>query len=208
MERNNRLVFSRSNAGMKRKFDEAISILEYSVMLVELFELEEFNHVIAVQLKLMLGETRHTRIKREKVTIDQSLIKKINPHPKLYPVKGGIQISKTGLAEVPEELFDYSKQRIDLVSWRNQVIFKTSMEGKLHEVTVIDFIKEMADKIGGAQADSRLPYKSVIANEHISILLVGIAKGLFKSIGRDYKQHSSMNLAHITKKIEQSQASE
>ncbi|WP_285768396.1 hypothetical protein [Peribacillus sp. SI8-4] len=208
MERNNRLVFSRSNAGMKRKFDEAITILEYSVMLVELFELEEFNHVIASQLKLMLGETRHTRIKREKVTIDQSLIKKINPYPKLYPVKGCIQISKTGLAEVPQELFDYSKQRIDLVSWRNQVILKTSLEGKLHEVTIIDFMKEMADKIGGVQADSTLAYQSVIAKEHIRFLLVGIAKGLFKSIGRDYNQHLSVNLAHIIKKIEQSQASE
>ncbi|MGE6378384.1 hypothetical protein [Peribacillus muralis] len=208
MERNNRLVFSRSNAGMKRKFDEAITILEYSVMLVELFEMEEFNNVIAGQLKLLLGETKHTRIKREKVTIDQSLIKKINPHPKLYPLQGCIEISKTGAAELPEELFDYSKQRIDLVSWRNQVIFKTSMEGKPLEMTIVDFIKETADKIGGAQADSRLPYKSMIAQEHIRILLVGLSKGLFKSIGRDYKQHLSINLAHIAKKIEQSQASE
>ncbi|WP_057914896.1 hypothetical protein [Peribacillus muralis] len=208
MERNNRLVFSRSNTTMKRKFDEAISILEYSVMLVELFELEEFNNVIAGQLRLMLGETKHTRIKREKVTIDQSLIKKINPNPKLYPVKDCIQIGVDGLAQLPEEFFDYTEQRIDLVAWRNQVIFKNRMEGKLHEMTIIDFIKETADKIGGAQVDSRLPYKSLIAEEHTKILLMAITKGLFKSIGRDYSQHSSMNLSSIREKIEQTKAIE
>ncbi|MCK1993268.1 hypothetical protein GW626_03715 [Peribacillus muralis] len=208
MERNNRLVFSRSNTTMKRKFDEAISILEYSVMLVELFELEEFNNVIAGQLRLMLGETKHTRIKREKVTIDQSLIKKINPHPKLYPLKDCIQIGIDGLAHLPEEFFDYTEQRINLVAWRNQVIFKNRMEGQLHEMTIIDFIKETADKIGGAQADSRLPYKSLIAEEHTKILLMAITKGLFKSIGRDYSQHSTMNLSSIREKIEQTKAIE
>ncbi|MFD9626621.1 hypothetical protein [Peribacillus muralis] len=208
MERNNRLVFSRSNTTMKRKFDEAISILEYSVMLVELFGLEEFNNVIAGQLRLMLGETKHTRIKREKVTIDQSLIKKINPHPKLYPLKDCIQIGIDGLAHLPEEFFDYTEQRINLVAWRNQVIFKNRMEGQLHEMTIIDFIKETADKIGGAQADSRLPYKSLIAEEHTKILLNAITKGLFKSIGRDYSQHSTMNLSSIREKIEQTKAIE
>ncbi|TKH11849.1 hypothetical protein FC678_11035, partial [Peribacillus simplex] len=121
MERKNRLVFTRSNAAAKRKFDEAITILEYSVMLVELFELEEFNNIIAGQLRLILCETKNTRIKREKVTIDQSLIKKINPNPRLYPIKDSIQMSNV----ITEELFDYTKQRIELKIWRNQIIYKT-----------------------------------------------------------------------------------
>ncbi|MDF9763229.1 hypothetical protein OKW24_005002 [Peribacillus simplex] len=199
MDRKNRLVFTRSNAGTKRKFDEAITILEYSVMLVEFFELEEFNNIIAGQLMLILCETKNTRIKREKVTIDHSLIKKINPYPKLYPIKDSIQISN---ADIPEDLFDYSKQRIELKLWRNQIIYKTIIEGKIHEIKIIDFIKETANKIGGAQAESSLPNNSIIPDGHTKILLRSIAKGLFKSIGRDYKEQTSMNLSHIKQKIE------
>ncbi|MCM3675708.1 MULTISPECIES: hypothetical protein [Peribacillus] len=201
MKRKNRLVFTRSNAAAKRKFDEAITILEYSVMLVEFFGLEEFNNIIAGQLRLILCETKNTRIKREKVTIDQSLIKKINPNPKLYPIKDSSQMSNV---HITEDLFDYTKQRIELKLWRNQIIYKTDIEGKIQEIKIIDFIKETANKIGGAQAESSFPNKSMILDGHTKIMLIGIAKGLFKSIGRDYKKHASMNLSHIIQKIEQS----
>lgn len=200
MEKKNQLVFTRSNAAAKRKFDEAITILEYSVMLVELFGLEEFNNIIAGQLRLILCETKNTRIKREKVTIDQSLIKKINPNPRLYPIKDSIQMSNV----ITEDIFDYTKQRIELKLWRNQIIYKTDIEGKIQEIKIIDFIKETANKIGGAQAESSFPNKSIISDGHTKIMLRGIAKGLFKSIGRDYKKHASMNLSHIMQKIEQS----
>ncbi|MFS0765890.1 hypothetical protein [Peribacillus phoenicis] len=200
MEKKNQLVFTRSNAAAKRKFDEAITILEYSVMLVELFGLEEFNNIIAGQLRLILCETKNTRIKREKVTIDQSLIKKINPNPRLFPIKDSIQMSNV----ITEDIFDYTKQRIELKLWRNQIIYKTDIEGKIQEIKIIDFIKETANKIGGAQAESSFPNKSIISDGHTKIMLIGIAKGLFKSIGRDYKKHASMNLSHIMQKIEQS----
>lgn len=201
MEKKNRLVFTRSNAAAKRKFDEAITILEYSVMLVEFFGLQEFNNIIAGQLKLILCETKNTRIKREKVTIDQSLIKKINPNPRLYPIKDSNQMSND---HITEELFDYTKQRIELKLWRNQIIYKIDIEGKKQEIKVIDFIKETANKIGGAHAESSFPNKSIISDGHTKIILIGIAKGLFKSIGRDYKKHASLNLSHIMQKIEQS----
>lgn len=200
MERKNRLVFTRSNAAAKRKFDEAITILEYSVMLVELFGLEEFNNIIAGQLRLILCETKNTRIKREKVTIDQSLIKKINPNPRLYPIKDSIPMSNV----ITEDIFDYTKQRIELKLWRNQIIYKIDIEGKIQEIKIIDFIKETANKIGGAQAESSFPNRSIISDGHTKIMLIGIAKGLFKSIGRDYKKHASLNLSHIMQKIEQS----
>lgn len=201
MEKKNRLVFTRSNAAAKRKFDEAITILEYSVMLVEFFGLQEFNNIIAGQLRLILCETKNTRIKREKVTIDQSLIKKINPNPKLYPIKDSNQMSNE---HITEELFDYTQQRIELKLWRNQIIYKIDIEGKTQEIKVIDFIKETANKIGGAHAESSFPNKSIISDGHTKIMLIGIAKGLFKSIGRDYKKHASLNLSHIMQKIEQS----
>lgn len=201
MERKNRLVYTRSNAAAKRKFDEAITILEYSVMFVELFGLEEFNNIIAGQLRLILCETKYTRIKREKVTIDQSLIKKINPYPRLYPIKDSIQMSNV---HITEDIFDYTKQRIELKLWRNQIIYKTNIEGKIQEIKIIDFIKETANKIGGAQAESIFPNKSTISDGHTKIILIGIAKGLFKSIGRDYTKHASRNLSHIMQKIEQS----
>lgn len=203
MEKKNRLVFTRSNAAAKRKFDEAITILEYSVMLVEFFGLQEFNNIIAGQLRLILCETKNTRIKREKVTIDQSLIKKINPNPKLYPIKDSNQMSNDH-DHITEELFDYTKQRIELKLWRNQIIYKIDIEGKTQEIKVIDFIKETANKIGGAHAESSFPNKSIISDGHTKIMLIGIAKGLFKSIGRDYKKHASLNLSHIMQKIEKS----
>lgn len=203
MEKKNRLVFTRSNAAAKRKFDEAITILEYSVMLVEFFGLQEFNNIIAGQLRLILCETKNTRIKREKVTIDQSLIKKINPNPKLYPIKDSNQMSNDH-DHITEELFDYTKQRIELKLWRNQIIYKIDIEGKTQEIKVIDFIKETANKIGGAHAESSFPNKSIISDGHTEIMLIGIAKGLFKSIGRDYKKHATLNLSHIMQKIEQS----
>ncbi|MEY8731060.1 hypothetical protein ABES23_05925 [Peribacillus frigoritolerans] len=203
MEKKNRLVFTRSNAAAKRKFDEAITILEYSVMLVEFFGLQEFNNIIAGQLRLILCETKNTRIKREKVTIDQSLIKKINPNPKLYPIKDSNQMSNDH-DHITEEFFDYTKQRIELKLWRNQIIYKIDIEGKTQEIKVIDFIKETANKIGGAHAESSFPNRSIISDGHTKIMLIGIAKGLFKSIGRDYKKHASMNLSHIMQKIEQS----
>ncbi len=203
MEKKNRLVFTRSNAAAKRKFDEAITILEYSVMLVEFFGLQEFNNIIAGQLRLILCETKNTRIKREKVTIDHSLIKKINPNPKLYPIKDSNQMSNDH-DHISEELFDYTKQRIELKLWRNQIIYKIDIEGKTQEIKVIDFIKETANKIGGAHAESSFPNKSIISDGHTKIMLIDIAKGLFKSIGRDYKKHASMNLSHIMQKIEQS----
>ncbi|MDQ7864841.1 hypothetical protein RCO48_38225 [Peribacillus frigoritolerans] len=43
---------------LNEKFDEAITILEYSVMLVEFFGLQEFNNIIAGQLRLILCETK------------------------------------------------------------------------------------------------------------------------------------------------------
>ena len=203
MEKKNRLVFTRSNAAAKRKFDEAITILEYSVMLVEFFGLQEFNNIIAGQLRLILCETKNTRIKREKVTIDQSLIKKINPNPKLYPIKDYNQMSNDH-DHITQGLFDFTKQRIELKLWRNQIIYKIDIEGKTQEIKVIDFIKETANKIGGAHTESSFPNKSIISDGHTKIMLIDIAKGLFKSIGRDYKKHASMNLSHIMQKIEQS----
>ena len=88
MEIRKDLIFNRSNRGTKTKYDEAMKILEYSVMMVQFFEIKEFNNVIAGQLRLILCDTSVKRIKgKGKVIIDNSLIKKINPKPKLYPVK-------------------------------------------------------------------------------------------------------------------------
>ncbi|MFC9598103.1 hypothetical protein ACFTQL_09325 [Peribacillus butanolivorans] len=209
MEKEKPLVFNRSNAGTYRKFDEAIKILEYSVMLVELFKLKEFNNVIAGQLRLILCDTSIKTIKGgEKVVIDNSLLPKINLNPKLYPVRDFVEL-REGNAFIPGELlFDYTKPMIDLKTWRDQVIYKISLGDNLHEITIFDFIKESANKSGGAHLDSSLPEKSFIVDVHSEQVLRYIAKGLFRSIGRDFKAHSLENLTHIIREIEQAKASE
>src|SRR3954452_9239390 len=95
MENREDLVFHLSDEGKKTKYEEAMKILEYSVLMVEIFEIKEFNNVIAGQLRLLLCDTSWNR--KEQRVIDNSLIKKINPNPKLYPVKDLVEVTnKTG----------------------------------------------------------------------------------------------------------------
>ncbi|MFJ5750451.1 hypothetical protein ACIP97_18030 [Peribacillus frigoritolerans] len=207
MEKEKPLVFNRSKAGTYRKFNEAIKILEYSVMLVELFKLKEFNNVIAGQLRLILCDTSIKKVKGgDTVVIDNSLLPKINFSPKLHPVRDFVELSKEGNAFIPGELFDYTKPMIDLKTWRYQVIYKISLGDKFHEITIFDFIKESANKSGGAHLDSSLPEKSFIVDVHSEQVLTYIARGLFRSIGRDFEAHSLENLTHIIREIEQAKA--
>lgn len=208
MEIRKDLIFNRSNRGTKTKYDEAMKILEYSVMMVECFEVKEFNNVIAGQLRLILCDTSVKRIKgKGKVIIDNSLIKKINPNPKLYPVKEFVELTKKGDYFVPDGLFDFDKQMVELKEWLGQVILKITMIDKVQEITIFDFIKDSANKSGGAHVDGSLPEKSLIVDVHSERVLCDIAKGLFRSTGRDFKQKSLENLTHILTTIEKAKAS-
>lgn len=70
------LVFTRSRKGIKDKYDEAMKLLEYSIILVKLFEIKEFNNVIAAQLRLLLCDITKDG--------DNSLIRKIQPGSKAF----------------------------------------------------------------------------------------------------------------------------
>lgn len=200
-----KLEFNRSNIGKKRKYDEAMRILEYSVMMVEFFKIKEFNNVIAGQLRLILCDTSWN--KNEKRIIDNSLIKKINPNPKFYPVKEPIELNKKGDFFIPDGLFDYNKPMMDLDLWLKQVILKITLVDKVQELTIFDFIKESANKSGGAHVDSSLHEKSFVVDVHFERVLSDIAKGLFRSIGRDFKYKSLENLTHLITIIEKAKAS-
>ncbi|KYC96084.1 hypothetical protein B4102_3557 [Heyndrickxia sporothermodurans] len=189
------LVFNRSNRGKKIKYDEAMTIIEYSVMMVEFFEIKEFNNVIAGQLRLILCDTSWSR--KENRVIDNSLIKKINPNPKLYPVKDFVEFNDKGDAFIPDGLFDYDKPMIDLDLWLKQVILKITLVDKIQEITIFEFIKESANKGGGAHVDSSLPEKSFIVDVHSERVLRYLARGLFRSVGRDFEQRSLNNLSHL-----------
>ncbi|MCS0822712.1 hypothetical protein NX029_01940 [Cytobacillus firmus] len=201
------LVFNRSNRGTKTKYDEAMKILEYSVMLVEFFGIKEFNNVLAGQLRLILCDTSVKWIKKEKVIIDNSLIKKINHSPKLYPVKEFVELNEKGDAFILDGLFDFDKSMIDIDKWLNQVIYKITLSGKYQELTIFEFIKESANKSGGAHVDTSLPEKSLLVDIHSERVLCDIAKGLFRSTGRNFKQKSLENLTHIITTIEKEKAS-
>jgi hypothetical protein len=203
------LVFNRSNRGKKIKYDEAMTILEYSVMMVEFFGIKEFNNVIAGQLRLILCDTSIKRKGKEKIINDNSLIKKINLSPKLYPVKEFVEFNNKGDAFIPDGLFDYDKPMIDLDLWLKQVILKITLDDKVQEVTIFEFIKESANKSGGAHVDTSLPEKSFIVDVHSERVLRYLARGLFRSVGRDFEQQSLSNLSHlITKFNEKVKASE
>jgi hypothetical protein len=191
------LVFNRSNRGKKTKYDEAMKILEYSVMMVEFFEIKEFNNVIAGQLRLILCDTSIKRNGKETIINDNSLIKKINPNPKLYPVKEFVEFNEKGDSFIPDELFDYEKPMIDIKTWLEQVILKITVVDKYYEITIFDFIKESANKSGGAHVDVSLPEKSLIIENHSERVLRYIVRGLFRSVGRDFEQRSLDNLSHL-----------
>lgn len=187
------LIFRRSNSGKKRKYDESLTILEYSVMMVEFFEIKEFNNVIAGQLRLMLCDTS----KKGKKIINNSLIKKINPNPKLYPIKDFVTFNDKGDSFIPDGLFDYDKPKVDLDLWLKQVILKITLENKVQEITIFECIKESANKSGGAHVDVTLPEKSFIIDVHFERVLKDLAKCLFMSVGRDLEQQSFNNLSHL-----------
>jgi hypothetical protein len=194
------IIFNRSNIGNLRKFEEALKILEYSVMFVELFQLTEFNNVIAGQLRLILCDTSF----RNKAIMDNSLIKKIINHPKLYPVQDEfIEFEDGKIAFIPGELFDYDKPMINLNSWLKQIILKVKLKDTFHEISIFDFIKDAANKGGGAHVDSSLAEKAFVVDVHAERVLTDIAKGLFRSLGRNFKVNSNQNLSYLIEKIKE-----
>jgi hypothetical protein len=201
------LVFNRSNIGTKAKYDEAMKILEYSVMMVEFFGIKEFNNVIAGQLRLILCDTSIKRRGKETIIFDNSLIKKTNPNPKLYPVKEFVEFNKKGDTIILDGLFDFDKPMIDIDKWLRQVILKITLVNKVQELTIFEFIKESANKSGGAHVDTSLPEKSFIVDVHSERVLCDLAKGIFRSTGRNFKQKSLENLTHLITTIENAKAS-
>jgi hypothetical protein len=193
------VVFQRSNKGTLNKYYEALKILEFSVMLVELFDLKEFNNIIAGQLRLILCDTS---LRRGEVT-DNSLIRKINPNPMLFPVNEFMELSEKGNAFIPGDLLDTSKPKITLDEWLNQCVLKINLGNILHEITIFEFIKEAANKSGGAHVDSSLPEKSFIIDVHSERLLCQLAKGLFISLGRDFLKVSEENLSYLINKFKE-----
>lgn len=193
------MIFTRSNTGIRDKYNEAMKILEYSIMMVELFEIKEFNNVIAGQLRLILCGTS----RRGNKIIDNSLIRKMQPNPQLYQVKELVDLTMNGNAFVPDELFDYDKPRIPLSDWLNQIILSITLQDKKQDITIFDFIKHSANKSGGAHVDSSLEEKAFIVDVHSERVLCDIARGLFRAVGRNFKIKSEENLSYIIKKFKE-----
>lgn len=193
------LTYERSNSGILNKYNEAMNILEYSVMLVKLFEIKEFNNVIAGQLRLILCDT--TKIGKE--IIDNSLIRKIQPNPKLFQVNDLINLSEGMGSFIPCEMFNYDKPTIPLEDWLNQVVLSLVLQGKKQDITIRNFIKFSANKSGGAHVDPVLREKAFIVDVHSDRILCDITIGLFRSVGRDLKKNSEANLAYLIGKYKE-----
>jgi hypothetical protein len=137
--------------------------------------------------------------------VTTSLLRKINFEPKLFPAKNTfIELDSPDNAVIdPQNLFDYSKQTIELDPWLNQVIYKMKLGEQRQELTIKDFIKLSANKGGGAHVDSALNEKAFLVDVHSDRFLAPIAKGLFRSLGRDFEENARNNFTHILKKIEE-----
>lgn len=193
------LTYERSNLGILNKYNEAIKILEYSVMLVELFEIKEFNNVIAGQLRLILCDTT----KNGKEIIDNSLIRKIQPNPKFFQVNELSNLSDGMGGFIPGEMFNYDKPMIPLENWLDQVILSLNLQGKKQDITIRNFIKFSANKSGGAHVDPILREKAFIVDVHSDRVLCDITIGLFRSVGRDLKKGREVNLAYLINKFKE-----
>jgi len=193
------LTYERSNLGILNKYKEAMRILEYSVLLVKFFEIEEFNKVIAGQLRLILCDTS----KKGKEIIDNSLIRRIQPNPKLFQVNELSNLSEGMSGFFPGEMFNYDKPTIPLKVWLEQVILSLNLQGKKQDVTIRDFIKFAANKSGGAHVDPTLKEKAFIVEVHSDKILCDIAIGLFRSVGRDLKKSSETNLVYLIEKYKE-----
>ncbi|MCL6605666.1 MAG: hypothetical protein K6T94_22615 [Paenibacillus sp.] len=184
------VTFSRSNRGIKTKFDEAMKILQFSILLVEFYQKKEFNNVIALQLRMLLCDTHQGK--------DISLLRKIQMNPKLYPVvKSFVTLDSKGSAFIAGDLFDSSQESIPLRQWLNQIIYRINLGGKLHRLTIQDFIKFSANKSGGAHVDKTLFEKAFIVDVHAETVLSRIAKGLILSLGRDLDMINEENLKSL-----------
>lgn len=193
------LIFERSNLGILNKYNEAMKILEYSVMLVNLFEIKEFNNVIAGQLRLILCDTT----KKDNKVIDNSLIRKIQPNPKLFQVNELTNFSDGIGGFIAGEMFNYDKPTIPLKTWLNQVILSINLQGKKQDISIKEFIKFSANKSGGAHVDPILKEKAFIVDNHSDRVLSNITIGLFRSVGRDLKKNSKENLAYFIDKYKE-----
>lgn len=188
------LIFKRSAKGELTKFKEILKIIEYSLIMVEYFKIKEFNNVIAVQLRIMLCDTSI----RKDTVVDNSLIKKVYDEPKLYPISKEFIVLEDGVSFVPKySMFDYSSSPIGLDDWLEQVVYKLSLNNKVHEFTIKEFIKLAANKSGGAHVDSKLAEKAFIVDVHMDQVIPAIGKGLLISLNSNFEDNIIENFKHM-----------
>lgn len=192
------LTFTRSTSGLRTKYDEAIKILEYSIMMVELFDVKEFNNVIAGQLRLILCDT----VKKDGVKTDNSLLRKIEDDPKLFRINELTEINN-GSSVILGEMFDYYKTMIPLDDWLKQVIYIINVQGKKQSITIFDTIRFAANKSGGAHVDESLKEKAFLVDVHAERVLCQIAKGVLKAVGKDFMEDSKENISYLIKKFKE-----
>lgn len=195
---NKKLIFNRSEKGHEIKFEESLKIIEYSIMLVEFFRINEFNNVLASQLRLLLHDINGGK--------DNSLIKKVQVQddPTLYPVSDKFYKLDDGSEFISGvELFDYSKAKVNLSAWLNQVIYKIRLGENKYNLTIKDFIRFSANKSGGVHVDSDLREKALVVDVHRDRFLSYIAKGVLKSLNRDPNESFEENFKHILNKFKE-----
>jgi hypothetical protein len=194
-EERQEVTFTRSQIGIRNKFDQSMKIMEYSILLVEFFNKKEFNNVIALQLRMLLCDNYQQS--------DISLLRKVQSKPKLFPIVNTfVSLDNAGGGFIAGELFDYSERTIPLTQWLRQVIYKINLGGKLHSITIKDFIKFSSNKSGGAHVDHVLIEKAFIVDVHSETVLCRIAKGVIKSLGRDLNVTNENNIKELLETLE------
>jgi len=173
-----KLVFSRSEQGIKEKFDESIKILELSTFIAETLNQEEFLNVIAVQLRIILCDQFKGK--------DISLLPQVYPYMKFHPVSQVYLESHNPNDKIiiSTNLFDETANKISLEEWLKQEILVLEHENT--PITIYDIIKFSANKHGGAHLDTELLSHELFAIALSKDYLLEISKYIIKSTGFDY----------------------
>ncbi|RDZ11498.1 hypothetical protein C3744_20775 [Priestia megaterium] len=114
------VILNRTESGLRNELNECLQIISTSLQTVK--DNKSFNKVLAVQLRILLCDTKFGR--------ENSLINKVRTNPMLKCINNNFtSYMNAGLIEFiqPEFLFEESNSSLFLEAWLNQDVIKSNV---------------------------------------------------------------------------------